>query len=96
MRSLLSIAIGQCGNSVGHEALKQIAQEDDLDPQGFYVGNDKSPHNRLALHFHETPKARYMARSIMVDLSPRNQSHAITRHYRCDPIFAPLCTLQPR
>lgn len=69
-REIISVSVGQAGNQIGTAFWENILQEHGLDYNGKYVGFDKQQLDKVDVYFNEASNAKYVPRSIQVDLEP--------------------------
>eukprot|EP01135_Chromosphaera_perkinsii_P007849 Nk52_evm41s1020 gene=Nk52_evmTU41s1020 len=70
MREIVHIQVGQCGNQIGSKFWEVIADEHGIGPDGRYEGENELQLERVNVYFNESTGARYVPRSILVDLEP--------------------------
>jgi tubulin beta len=70
MREIVSIQAGQCGNQIGARFWQTLCSEHAINPKGEYVGEKAEELERISVYFTEADAARYVPRSVLVDLEP--------------------------
>jgi tubulin beta len=70
VREIVQIQVGQCGNQIGTKFWSDVADEHGIGPTGFYCGDSDFQLDRINVYFNESASARYVPRSILVDLDP--------------------------
>ncbi|KAH8827271.1 Tubulin/FtsZ, GTPase domain-containing protein [Flagelloscypha sp. PMI_526] len=70
MGEIITIQLGQCGAQLGTQFWETICQQHGLEPGGFYCGQHNVQLERAGVYFHELRSARYIPRSVLVDLEP--------------------------
>jgi tubulin beta len=70
MREIIHVQVGQCGNQIGAKFWELIAHEHGIGEDGHYVGNNSKQLERVNVYFNEADKAKYVPRSVLVDLEP--------------------------
>jgi len=68
---IVSLNVGQCGNQVAFEYLKDLCHEHNLDPNGISKNNNLEGIDSKDIFFHELDYNRFTPRSILVDTEPR-------------------------
>jgi len=68
MREVIVLQLGQCGNLIGQEVWKTLCDEHKIDPNGQYMGDDSREIARLEVFFTESSTARYVPRTLLIDL----------------------------
>jgi tubulin beta len=70
MREIISIQAGQCGNQIGARFWQTLCSEHAINPKGEYIGDKAEELERISVYFTEADAARYVPRSVLVDLEP--------------------------
>ena len=70
MREILHLQVGQCGNQIGSKFWETISSEHGLNAEGKYEGTNPLQTERMNVYFNELSSARYVPRSVLVDLEP--------------------------
>jgi len=70
MREIVSIQAGQCGNQIGARFWQTLCSEHAINAKGEYVGEKAEELERVSVYFTEADSARYVPRSVLVDLEP--------------------------
>ena len=70
MKKILQISIGQCGNQIGAEHIKKIADEHGINPDGTLVNPEANINDRKDIFFSQSDDGKYIARSILIDTEP--------------------------
>ncbi|KAJ3446225.1 tubulin beta chain-related [Anaeramoeba flamelloides] len=70
MNQVISIFVGECGNQIGNEYWKLVAQEHGLDTNGIYRGDQDNQLDNIHILFDTQSSEKHVARSIHVDLDP--------------------------
>ena len=70
MREIIHLQAGQCGNQIGSSFWEAITEEHGITPTGTYEGNSDLQLERINVYFNEGSSAKYVPRSVMVDLEP--------------------------
>jgi len=70
MREIVSIQAGQCGNQIGARFWQTLCSEHAINQKGEYVGEKSEELERVNVYFTEADSARYVPRSVLVDLEP--------------------------
>jgi tubulin beta len=66
----VSIQAGQCGNQIGARFWQTLCSEHAINPKGEYIGEKAEELERISVYFTEADGARYVPRSVLVDLEP--------------------------
>lgn len=70
MREIVSIQAGQSGNQIGARFWQTLCSEHAINQKGEYVGEKAEELERVNVYFTEADSARYVPRSVLVDLEP--------------------------
>ncbi|KAH8828784.1 beta tubulin [Flagelloscypha sp. PMI_526] len=70
MREIISLHLGQAGNSIGCKFWEYIANEHGLENTGTYTGKDDLQLEHMDVYFKELRSHKYVPRMIAVDLEP--------------------------
>ncbi|KAH8827272.1 beta-tubulin 1 tubb1 [Flagelloscypha sp. PMI_526] len=70
MGEIITVQLGQCGNQIGTRFWENICQQHGLESSGFYCGGYETQLEKIGVYFHELRSARYIPRSVLVDLEP--------------------------
>ena len=70
MREILHLQVGQCGNQIGCKFWETICQEHGINQNGEYEGDSDLQLERIDVYFKEGYQAKYVPRSVLVDLEP--------------------------
>lgn len=70
MREILHLQVGQCGNQIGTKFWEIICEEHGINKNGEYEGESDLQLERIDVYFKEGYQAKYVPRSILVDLEP--------------------------
>ncbi|CAF1544872.1 unnamed protein product [Adineta steineri] len=68
MREIITIQIGQAGNSIGEKFWEYTCNEHGIDPLGIFQGENDLQLERINVYFTETKSGRYVPRSIFTDV----------------------------
>lgn len=68
MHEAITLQVGQCGNQVGNEFWKRIAEEHNIDSEG---RQKTVTCDRKDKYFYQTDGDRYIPRAVLIDLEPR-------------------------
>ncbi|CAF1438140.1 unnamed protein product [Adineta steineri] len=68
MREIITIQIGQAGNSIGEKFWEYICNEHGINPSGIFQGENDLQLERINVYFSEAKSGRYVPRSIFTDL----------------------------
>lgn len=68
MHEVITLQVGQCGNQVGNEFWKKIANEHSIDYNGLQKFEMTDRKDRF---FYQTDDGRYIPRAVLIDLEPR-------------------------
>ena len=71
MRKIITLQIGQCGNQIGYEFWKRLAQEHGIAPDGVLTNPNDMLEDRKDIFFYPADDGRYVPRAILFDLEPR-------------------------
>merc|ERR1711962_940341 len=70
MREIVHVQAGQCGNQIGAKFWEIISDEHGIDPSGSYAGESDLQLERINVYYNEAGGAKYVPRSVLVDLEP--------------------------
>ncbi|KAH0793199.1 tubulin gamma chain [Histomonas meleagridis] len=70
MRKVITMQVGQCGNQIGYEFWKRLAQEHGIAPDGVLEHPDDTIEDRKDIFFYPADDGRYIPRAILFDLEP--------------------------
>ncbi|KAK7575659.1 hypothetical protein V9T40_011945 [Parthenolecanium corni] len=68
MREIISIHVGQCGNSIGYKFWEVIVTEHGVNANGLHCGEDPCQLKGINVYFREVDNRRFVPRAILVDL----------------------------
>ncbi|XP_065205770.1 tubulin beta chain-like isoform X1 [Planococcus citri] len=72
MREIISVHVGQCGNSIGYKFWEVIVAEHGINVEGLHCGEDPCQLKGINVYFREvdseTRNSRYVPRTILADL----------------------------
>jgi len=80
MREIISVQVGQCGNSIGSSFWDQIASEHGIQADGTYQGTKDYQRERANVYFSETTD-RFVPRAVLVDLEPAALETVKSAHF---------------
>ncbi|KAH8828810.1 beta tubulin [Flagelloscypha sp. PMI_526] len=90
MREIISLQVGQSGNSIGCKFWESISAEHGLEHTGTYTGQNDLQLEHIDVYFNELRSRKYIPRAIVVDLEPWTRDSvlqsAIGRMFRPDDV----------
>ncbi|KAH8832477.1 tubulin beta chain [Flagelloscypha sp. PMI_526] len=87
MGEIISLQLGQCGNSVGCNFWKSISNEHGLEATGTYSGQNDLQLEKINVYFNELRRRKYVPRTVFVDLNLETREYVVQSPYR--RIFRP-------
>ncbi|KAH8828813.1 tubulin beta chain [Flagelloscypha sp. PMI_526] len=92
MREIISLQIGQSGNSIGCKFWESISAEHGLEHTGTYTGQNDLQLEHIDVYFNELRSRKYIPRAVSVDLDPGTRDYvlqnSIGRMFRPDNVVA--------
>ncbi|KAI5482051.1 microtubule nucleation [Trichomonas vaginalis G3] len=70
-KKIITIQVGQCGNSIGLEFWKTLSTEHGIGPDGVLREPENTLEDRKDIFFYSSDDGRYIPRAILIDLEPR-------------------------
>lgn len=70
-KKIITLQIGQCGNSIGLEFWKTLSTEHGIGPDGVLKEPENTLEDRKDVFFYSADDGRYIPRAILIDLEPR-------------------------
>ncbi|KAH8828814.1 beta-1 and beta-2 tubulin [Flagelloscypha sp. PMI_526] len=74
MREIISLQLGQAGNSIGCEFWESISAEHGLEHTGTYTGQNDLQLEHMDVYFNQLKSRKYVPRSLFVDLDPQTRN----------------------
>lgn len=71
MKKIITLQVGQCGNQIGYEFWKRLAEEHGIDPDGTLIQPERDSSladDRKDIFFYSADDGRYIPRAILYDL----------------------------
>ena len=74
MKKIITLQVGQCGNQIGYEFWKRLAEEHGIEPDGTLIQTEKESSladDRKDIFCYSADDGRYIPRAILYDLEPK-------------------------
>lgn len=81
VREIVSIQVGECGNNIGSKFWDMISREHGLNLDGAFIGSPDIKLDKIKVYFNESREAKFIPRSIFVDLEKDGLNNAKSSEY---------------